>query len=909
MQAQEYKLTGNVKDENQQGLSSATVFTETIADSTLINYTVTSTSGSFDLDFKTKASKVRVVINYNGYETYRKDISLDKETINLGTIGLEPMAFQLEGVSVVGTATPITVKADTLEFNANSFKVAPDSNVETLLKQLPGVDVTSDGAITVNGKEVNNILVNGKPFFGKDGKIATQNLPANLIEKIQVVDTKTKEEELSGDTASSEEKTINLTIQEDKNKGLFGKATAGYGTDDRYESSLLFNTFKGDRKISVLGSSNNINSIGFSMDDIFDNMGGGRNMSIWTNSDGSFNINGQQFGGSTGITQSNMIGLNYADNFGDDAVEPSVTYYFTETNTDNVNRTNTTNLLPDRTTYTSSDYITDNYSRGHNISTDIEIKIDSTFSVYLNPGFKNTFNENNYSGSQNTSDDTGQVLNESISSSKQQKNSNTFNNTLFLYKRFKKDGRGLSFRFENENSKDDADLYTQSETYYYATGDPEEIRNQNILDNTENTDYTVGASYREPVGDSLRLRVGVEYEYSKSIDSRQTYDFNDTSGAYTDLNGEQSNYYSSIQNRLNPEVTLELRKKKFRSGIDLGADIVSFKNNSRYLGVNTDLDKNYVFPNLSAHLNYRMDKSKSIWSRYRYNVSLPSAQQILPVENLSNTLNTVVGNGDLQPTKRHNLYFNFNNYDYSTRTGMFMWLGGNYYQDQIVTSVVYDDSNKGTTTYQNLDDVYSWYTGVSYNKQIKSEGSSFRYRVSMNVNQSRSKGLTNAELYESSTWQLNPKASLTYEITDMFTVEPSYSYTYNTTNYDNYIIDNSSNFTHKARIETTLTWPKNLVWGNDFGYTYNSNIADGFQKDFYLWNTSLGYYFLDKKLLAKVKVYDILDQNVSATRTITPTAIVDEENTVLKQYVMFSLTYNMEMFGGKRKSRNRMWMN
>lgn len=903
--AQDYTITGKVLDENSQPLTSATVFIETLADSTLINYGVSGTSGDFNLEFRTKQPTVRVVITYTGYETYRKEIKLDKKELTLGDITLNPIAFELEGVSVTGTAAPITVKADTLEFNAGSFKVAPDSNVEALLKQLPGVDVTADGKITVNGKEVNNILVNGKPFFGKDGKIAVQNLPAELIEKIQVTDTKTKEEELSGDSASSEEKTINLTIQEDKNKGIFGKAMAGYGTDDRYESSLLFNTFKGDRKLSVLGSSNNINSIGFSMDEVFDNMGGGRNQSMYVNSDGSFGINGMRFGGNTGITQSNMIGINYADNWGDETVEPSGTYYFTETQTDNTNRTETTNLLPDRTTVTNSNYITDNYSRGHNISTDIEVKIDSTLSVYLNPNFTNSINKNNYSQSQQTTnEDRTSVLNESTNNSFESRDKNTFGNELFMYKKFQKKGRGLNFGFENNNSKEDVDLNTQSETYFYETGNPADIRNQNRLDTNEQNSYGLSAGYREPLTDSLVLGLNLNYNWNNSRNLRNTYDFNDVTDTYDDLNDAQSNFYYSSTNKFTPQASLNVRKSKIRAGVDLGADFTTFKNKSVYLGNVVHLNKDYVLPNLRGHLSLNLTKSKSIWSSYSYSVSLPTAQQILPVENLSNPLNTVVGNEDLNPTKRHNLYFNFNDYDWATRSGFFMYGGATLYNDQIVASTVFDEDNKAATTYQNLDNVYNGYMGLSMSKSIKKEHSSFRYGAGLNVNYNKSKGLTNAELYESSGWQLNPEASFAYEITDMFTIEPSYEFTYYNTQYDNYVIDKSTNFTHKAKIQTTLYFLKNAVWGNDFGYNYNSNIADGFQKDFYLWNTSLGYNFFNKKLLAKVKVYDLLDQNVSATRNITPTAIINEQNTVLKQYVMFSLTLKLEKFGGAKKESN-----
>ena len=144
---------------------------------------------------------------------------------------------------------------------------------------------------------------------------------------------------------------------------------------------------------------------------------------------------------------------------------------------------------------------------------------------------------------------------------------------------------------------------------------------------------------------------------------------------------------------------------------------------------------------------------------------------------------------------------------------------------------------------------------------------------------------------------------MSWEYGELVTISPSYQYRYNYTSFSSYTIDNSSNFRHVLKLETTTRWPKNVVFGNDFGYNYNSSISDGFQKDFYLWNSSLGYNFFGEKLLAKVKVYDLLNQNVNATRTITPTSIQDIENTVLKRYVMFSLTYKIEKFGGKKKNR------
>jgi hypothetical protein len=347
-------VKGKIIDENTKlPLESATVFLTSKKDSTVIDYTISEKNGNFELRTRKNDQGVFLKVSYMGYKNFRKEINDLKENLELGFISLNENGTALDEVVIKGEAPPIRIKNDTLEFDAASFKVGADANVEKLLKQLPGVEISPEGKITVNGKEVNQILVNGKPFFGKDGKIATQNLPAEIIEKIQVVDTKTKAEELSGDTASGEEKTINLTIQEDKNKGFFGKIMGGYGSDERYESSLLLNWFKGEQKISVLASANNINSVGFSMNEIFDNMGGGRNVSVYSSDDGSFGINGMSFGGSNGITTSNLIGINYADKWLK-KVDVNNNYFFTNAETENVNRTSRTNLLHTENTFTES---------------------------------------------------------------------------------------------------------------------------------------------------------------------------------------------------------------------------------------------------------------------------------------------------------------------------------------------------------------------------------------------------------------------------------------------------------------------------------------------------------------------------------------------------------------------------
>lgn len=902
-----FTIKGKVVDPTTKlPIESATVYLTSVKDSSVVDYTITNKMGNFAIKVKKSDKALNLKVSFISYQDFVENVTGLTADKDFGTIELKDATNQLNEVVVKSEIPPIRIKKDTLEFNASSFKVGADANVEALLKQLPGVEITPEGKITVNGKEVNNILVNGKPFFGKDGKIATQNLPAEIIEKVQVVDTKTKSEEISGDASGSENKTINLTIQEDKNKGFFGKIMGGLGSDKRYESSMLVNYFKGERKISALASSNNINSIGFSMDEIFDNMGGGRNSSVYWNDDGSFGINNMAFGGNRGITRSNMIGVNYQDKWFK-KVDQSGSYYFTNAESENANRTDRINFLPTGNTLTKSNSITKNGSDGHNISLDFEISLDSTATIYLNPRFQTSKGYGKSSRNQITTDESLAELNSSTNDDYNENDNSNFGLDASFSKQFKKKKRGLSVNLEAEFQKRDEYVNTKSATLFADTT-PDDIRNQNRFENNKNDFMKVEVRYGEPLTDSLRLSLTSELTLRKIGNDLNTFDFNNGTNSYDDFNDLQSNEVNSKTTTYFPSTGLILDKSKTNGRINFGPEFINFDANSNYLGIKTNRNKTYVFPRVKGYISHRMGKSKSIYSYYDFGVQMPQANQVLPVENLSNPLSTFIGNDDLKPTLRHNLYFSFNDYDYQSRSGYYIYSGINLSKDAVVSSTVYDDNFKATTTYQNVDVTHNSYLGVNWNKSHKKEKRTLRFGAGVSFNYDYNKGLTNAVLFESKGLNINPRFNLTWSIDEMITVAPSYRYTFSKTDFKNYVIDKADNFIHNAKLEITSYMPKHFVLGSDFGYTYNSNIADGYKKDFYLWNVSLGYNFFKDQLLAKVKVYDLLNQNLNSTRTITPTAIVDAENTVLRRYVMFSLTYKLEKFAGKKKNDNMMFM-
>lgn len=887
-------IKGTILDINTQlPLELATVYFTNVKDSTVLEFTTTDKNGVFNFYTKKFEKPVLLKVNYMGYQTFVEEQTELRESKDFGKIYLLQNVNTLDDVIITTEAPPIRIKKDTLEFNAQSFKVRPDANVEILLKQLPGFEVDSDGKITVNGKEVTQFLVNGKAFFDKDGAMALKNLPAEIINKVQVSDFKTKKEELSKQESTSDYSSINLTIDEKKNKGYFGKFLAGYGTDDHYESSAIINFFKGKQKISVLASSNNINATGFSMDEVFDNMSGGRN-----------SRGGKSSGSGKGITQSNLVGINYSDEWSK-KLEASSSYNFNESSTKNESKSSQTSFLPTGTILTEAASKTKNGNTGNKANFELEYKINPTTRLVVTPNINVSRSNNSSNSSSFSKDENGQSLNESTSNSFNENSNTNFSNTINFNKAFEKKARNFSLVFNNNNSKTDTNGMNLSKTIFYQNNKPNDERNQkNANDNSYNS-YSADIEYTEPITDSLRIRFGSDFEWNREKNDLKTYNFDAVSQLFSDLNGSLTNYTTSQRNSISPKVGITFEKNKLTVSLNSSTSIIDYNNHSLYMNNVTDLNKKYVLPYAKVQLRYKIEKSKFLTFKYDYSNSLPSPTQLLPVINLSNPLNTIVGNPNLNPSERNSANLNFRNFDFRTRSGYSVYIKGDYSNNEVVSSSVYDADGKKNTTYVNISGTYSATIGLNWNQTIKREAHVFRYGLGLNGNYSFDKGFTNAVLYNARTTGITPRAYLSYDYGELLTITPAYSLSYNETQYENTSRAASSNVVHRINLQTTSYWPNNWIFGNDFGYTYNSQISSAFKKDFYLWNTSLSYGFFDKKMYLKIKVYDVLNQNQSATRTISATSIRDEENTVLKRYAMFSVSYKLGNFMKKGRGSSK----
>lgn len=915
--SQTITLRGTVHDPDGAPLEAATVYLSSAKDSTLIDYTITNKSGKWEIKTRPIKTPVLFKVSFVGLAGYRKVLEAVNEDIDLGTIALEDKGTELGEVVIQGEVPPIRIKKDTLEFDAASFAVRPDANVQELLKQLPGIEIDAEGKITVNGKEVSQILVNGKPFFDKDGKIALQNLPAEIINKIQVTSKKTKEEELTGQNAKGNEASINITIDEEKNKGFMMRFIGGFGSSGRYDHSGLINYFKGERKISVLASTNNINSTGFSMDEIFDNMSGGRNTSVWSDGE-SYNINGMQFGGGKGITKSDIIGVNYADKWAK-SFDGALNYFYTAANSENLNRTRETNFVPERTDPATGNTIDDSYVRtseskinqeryAHNFNTQFTVKIDSTTTVYFEPKFVKGHNRSDNNITQNSARlSDGRALNDNEGTYTSESNNNGFSNYLTLSKSLKgKKGRVMSLTVQNENNSSDGFNLnnTVTNSYDYATGSPvitTAARNQLRKNRQTSDNYTASLQYNEPVTDSAQVNFAFAFGHKGGAENRQGFDFNDATGAYTTANAALSGYLESETERFRPVLGYTVTKSKFWFNLQAGPRFINFNNHGVYQGDRSTVSRNYSLPSGDVQMNYQMTKTKSLWTSYSYDVELPSAAQILPVQDVLNPLSTTTGFAGLRPRKYHNFNINLYDYDYPTRTGYSYYAGGEYNEQAIVGYNIINEDATSFNSYRNANDTYYVWFGANWGKSFKKEAHDFKVSLGLHGEYKVDKGFMNEQLYKSRQVDVGPRFNFTYKYGELLTINPNYSFSYVQTNYSNYTINETSYFTHRVGFSTTSYWPKHFVFGNDVNYTYNSQLSSSFKRDFYLWNTSLGYNFWKDQLLFKVKVYDVLNQNLGTSRSINATTISDQENIVLKRYVMFSLSLKLNKFAGKKE--------
>lgn len=881
---------------SKQPLESTTIYAESPRDSSLVVYSISDEDGFFELEDRSDLNELNLFFSFNGYKTLSMRISL-KALVKLGNIPMEEQAQELKGVSLVGERVPIVIKKDTMEFNADSFKTRPDATVEEVLKKLPGVQVDNDGKITVNGKEVNKVLVNGQVFFSTDPKVATKSLPKEVIDKIQITDTKTKTQEFTGEEGDGENKTINLTIKKDKNKGYIGRIAAGYGTDDRYQTNGLLNYFNDTERISFIASANNINNSGFSFDEIYDMVGNTRGGYNGARESGLIN----NFG--NGITTSSNIGGSYA-NAKKGASEIDANYFFGYSDSFNDQKTSRENLLPDRRFFSEneSNFVgSTNSNRG---AANLEFDIDSTLRISVEPSMSVNRTDSKRFNTSATTNDDGELINRNNRTRAEDGFQRNFSNRFNIIKKLDTIGKFVSLSFSNNNTENNSTSLLNSLREIFGDTPEEQLLDQRSEVNNKRNSYEMEMEYRQPLVNKWFLDLGYTYNNDDRDNTKDVMDFDQTSNGYTLFNEELSSDFNFKSEQHTPSMGIRRRGEKLSIRFDASYAFTNL--NNRDFLQNTSFSRSYENLLFRGRLRYSLGKNKRFYIRYNKRLDLPSINQLQPVPNVNDPLNIVIGNPDLSPAVEHGINFNYDDYDWKERTGIYVYSNIDFQKNRVSAVSTTDENLLRTTRYTNVDGNYNGYAGFGYSREIKKDSTfsaTFNLRPGLNFGQQVS--FTNGTELKAKSFDVSPSFSTTLSFRELVEFEPGYGISFNSTKYNLDTIEDVKYTSQNLNLRLTTYWPENLVWGNDIRYTYNGNVGPGFRKDALFWNMSLGLEIFNKKAIVKVLAYDLLNQNTNVRRTTGEDFIQDFQGTVLQRYFMGSFTYKFDQFGGKKDRGSR----
>lgn len=898
-------------------LAGATVSLSPANDSSKITRAVADSAGKFafsGLSFGTYFVRVASI----GYEAYRQvaTISDSIPDLDLATMFIPKVATVMQDVVVTAKTPPAQQKGDTVQFNASQFKVNPDATVEDLVKKAPGITVDRNGTVTAQGETVRKVTIDGRDFFGDDASAALRNLPAEIVDKIQVFDRLSDQAQFTGVDDGNSQKAINIVTKSGMQNGQFGRLFAGYGTDDRYQAGGNMSFFKKDRRLSLVGLTNNINQQNFASQDLLGltssgggRGGGGRGGFGGGGGGGNFSV-GQQ----NGISRTNAIGINFSDRWGS-KLRVSGSYFFNNSNLTNDRLTNSQSLAkPDSILYRdeSTTSRTNNYN--HRVNARIEYDIDSMNSIIISPNISWQKNKALTNTEQISYYDlvTGQ-LNEFLNSRNSVNTGFNFNNNLLFRHRFAKQGRTISFNLNTSINNRDGDTYQESFTTYFSSGGKNDTLQQYNSNITKGRTISTNIIYTEPVGKKGSLQLNYNPSFTSNKADRETFQFDETTGQYSIFDPTLSNIFDNTYNTQNGGLTYRIGDRDMNFSVGVSYQYSELKSDQIFPEQD---DINRRFRNVLPNMFWRakLSAKSNIRLFYRANVNAPSVNQLQNVIDNSNTTQISMGNADLEQQYNHTLggRYTFTN----TRLGQSFF--ANFYLQKAsdyVTNAIYtafQDSvlAPGIILYRgsqltkpvNLDGFWSARSFFTFGQPIKA----IKSNVNLNagVTYSSTPGLSNNIKTKTEVFNYTAGAVIASNVSEYIDFTISYNANFNRARNKQQPQLNQNFVNQAAGIQFNLLSKSGWFLQNDLTNQSYSGLTAGYNPSFWLWNMAIGKKMLkNNRGELKASVFDLLKQNQSVTRTVSGLDIVDERNTVLQQYFMLTFTYSLKNFGKASPSR------
>lgn len=878
----------------------ASVALQTAHDSDYVTATVTDGDGRFRFR-NLAAGKYRLLITFLGYRNVSRFVSADRANLlaDIGTLRMVEQSSTLNEVVVRQEKAPIAVRGDTLEFNAGSFKTQPNAQVEELLRKLPGVEVSRDGTIRVQGQTISRVLVDGKPFFGNDPKMATRNLPADIVDKIQLYDQSSDQSQFSGMDDGNRERTINLTIKRDKRRGYFGQNATGAGPNRdggsaRYQGRLSLNRFDNGRQLSLIGQANNLNQQNFTLGD------GGGTAPVIVGGPGSFAVVGNQT--PTSITETKAIGANYRDKLGQKA-EVSASYFVNQAITTTDQQSHRQSILPEQSFSTDQHSYSQNRQTTQRLNGRLDWQLDSLTSLRLTPniswqytGYESALASRSVLPIDQHGDT--QLLNTGQTSYNSSGNGQNVYNNLLLMRKFRRDGRTLSVNLNTILSNGQTGALNQSINMLYdSTGaNPTPVRlNQRNDQLSKVLQNTLTLSYVEPLSLTRKLEFKYAYANSQNRAERNTTDFDESTGLYDRLNPALTNRFRSIFATHQAGATMQTRRLRYTYALGLDVQQAELRVENR--SVDTSSGHHYLNLLPNALFSYTFPGNRSLRLQYRTRVTAPSITQLQPVVDNTNPLNVRLGNPVLRPEYYNTVTLSFNGTgSVAGGKSMFVFASLNQSNNRITSATTINSAGVQTTQPVNAGGYWALTSSMSINRRIQPV--KLNLILTTNAGYTRAISFINDQINAARTGSIGQGLRLQSNYNGKLEYGVSGTVTYQTVTYSLLTQQNTSYWSQYATADLHWQLPFRLVLTSDLTYTATSGRSAGYNQQFTLWNVALArQFFKGNTGEVRLQVFDLLNQNRSLLRNTTDSYVDDVQSRVLRQYVLLSFVYNLRKFG------------
>ncbi|MFD2164206.1 outer membrane beta-barrel protein [Paradesertivirga mongoliensis] len=877
-------IKGKIIDSlSSEQLELATIAIVEPGDSSLVSYTVSTKDGSFTLRNLPAEKPLKLVISYVGYQNYRKIINLGKQELrDFGSIRMQRR--MLDELIIKGERAAVIIKKDTIEFSPEAFKTRPNAVIEDLLRLLPGVQVDLDGGLSLNGRGVRKLMIDGRDFFGSNLTIATRNLNVDLIDKVQIYDDRENDPDHLV-PESQVQKIINLKLKKSVKKTTLGKVYAGGGTNSRMEAGALINNFRDTLQVSVIAFKNNVNRSTFSAGDL-SGMGG-------FNRGGSRNVD---FGGrQSGIQNIGSAGINLNNDWGK-KLKANLMYFYSNSHTRGENYSNNRRFFNDVTLSSQSSSFRKDINNSHKVGGLLTWAIDSLNNVRFTPSIEFSSTNSTNSSEAFTGNQTRSRINESTANTRSGFNSFSYDHKitygLLLPKK-------ATFRWINDVSisPSESNFYSLSNNVIYNTPVEEDIRDQITTRDSKYRYFHSWLTYRKPFTKTLTWDASFGSSFSASKQFVETLRLNPVTGQYDVLIADQSNdirrrtalyhYNARITwkptSKISAEASLTARPSYFKNSFGAGIQ---------------DLNQKFLFwlPKISIS-GTNFSASYDVWI---YNPSISSLNPLIVSNSL---LYTSTGNPDLRPERSQQVDFNYNKFNSAKQAGYSFNFRGSLSDDSETLNTTIDPSTGAQSTKPaNVDGDYYASFSSNYNKRFKKMGNwTFRYSTGLGTNIQRSYFFLNQLEGKRDAWGINMRQQFTLSYKNLLDISPAYSLNLNYSKSNGTINSDFQANTQNLSTSFYLRSFKKLNIESTYQYRYNSQISEAFRRSAHLLNSSLSYTIgKTNPGQLKLSVYDLLNQNTSISSYASRNSEGDQTNLVLRQYFMLGYVYNFKSLKAKK---------